>query len=88
MKARSITINAGLNVFRTILALVVPLITYPYVSRVLGAENLGKVNYVNSIVQYFVLFASLGISIYGIREGAKKRKSINYLIILSQNIEL
>lgn len=79
MKARSITINAGLNVFRTILSLVVPLITYPYVSRVLGAENLGKVNYVNSIVQYFVLFASLGISTYGIREGAKKRKNINEL---------
>jgi len=75
MKTRSVATNAFLNVLRTVLALIGPLITYPYVSRILGATNLGKVNYVNSIVQYFVLFAALGISTYGVREGAKKRNN-------------
>lgn len=83
MGKRSVASNAILNVIRTALAVIAPLVTYPYVSRVLGAENLGKVNYVNSIVQYFVLISALGISTYGIREGAKKRdnkKQINQFI--------
>ena len=70
---KSLGVNAILNVIRTILSLVAPLITYPYVSRVLGAENLGSVNYTNSIIQYLVLLSGLGISTYGIREGSKKR---------------
>lgn len=72
---RSVGTNAFLNVIRTILALFVPLITYPYVSRIIGVENLGKVNYVQSIVSYFVLLSGLGISTYGIREGAKIRNN-------------
>ena len=75
-KNKSLGINAILNVIRTVLALVAPLITYPYVYRILGAKNLGSVNYTLSIVQYFVLFSGLGISTYGIREGAKKRDDI------------
>ncbi len=78
-KHKPIGINALLNVIRTVLALVAPLITYPYVSRILGAENLGCVNYTNSIIQYFVLISGLGISTYGIREGAKKRGDIQQL---------
>lgn len=74
MKTRSVAVNAVLNVLRTVLALIGPLITYPYVSRVLEAENLGKVNYVNSIIQYFILISSLGISTYAVREGARKRQ--------------
>jgi len=73
MRKRSVGINAFLNVLRSIVALIVPLITYPYVSRVLGAENLGKVNYVHSIISYFILISGLGISTYGIREGARVR---------------
>ena len=79
MNNKSITRNAFLNIIRSLLALIAPLITYPYVSRVIGAENLGKINYVNSIVQYFVLFAALGISTYGIREGARLRQNRNKL---------
>ena len=73
MKNRSVGLNAFLNVLRTVLALIVPLITYPYISRILGAENLGKVNYVHSIISYFILISGLGISTYGVREGAKIR---------------
>lgn len=46
-------------------------ITYPYVARVLGVTNIGICNYVQSIVQYFTLFAMLGISTLGVREIAK-----------------
>lgn len=45
-----------------------PLITYPYISRVLGVENIGLCNFVDSIINYFILFSMLGMSIVGIRE--------------------
>ena len=45
-----------------------PLITYPYVSRVLGVDNIGVCNFVDSIINYFVIISSLGIGIVGIRE--------------------
>lgn len=50
-----------------------PLITFPYVSRILMPEGIGRVNFANSIVSYFVLIASLGIGVYATREGAKRR---------------
>lgn len=48
-----------------------PLITYPYVSRVLGVEKIGICNFVDSIINYFVLFAALGVGSLGVREIAK-----------------
>ena len=45
-----------------------PLITYPYVSRVLGVTNIGTCNFVDSIINYFILFAMMGISAVGVRE--------------------
>ncbi|KRM00445.1 EpsN [Limosilactobacillus gastricus DSM 16045] len=50
-----------------------PIITFPYVSRVLGVTNLGKYNFSYSVVSYFLLIAALGINTYAIREGAKYR---------------
>lgn len=50
-----------------------PLISYPYITRVLGPENLGRVNYVDFLVQIFLLFASFGIPFYAIREVARLR---------------
>ncbi len=50
-----------------------PLITYPYVSRVLGVTNIGICNFVDSIINYFILFSMMGISIIGIREIANNR---------------
>ena len=69
----TIKINAILNSFRTILNLVFPLITFPYISRVLTVDEIGKYNFSNSIVSYFLLIAALGIDKYAIREGAKFR---------------
>lgn len=73
-KKKSIKVNAVLNSLRMILNLVFPLITFPYVSRVLKVDELGKYNFSSSIVSYFMLFAALGIDKFAIREGAKYRE--------------
>lgn len=72
-KQVSVKKNAMLNMIKQACSVVFPLITFPYVSRVLGAESFGKVNFANSIIQYFALFAGLGISTYAVREGARVR---------------
>lgn len=51
----------------------VPLLSYPYVSRILGPERLGKINYVDFLTQMFIIFASFGIPYYAIREVAVVR---------------
>jgi O-antigen/teichoic acid export membrane protein len=48
-----------------------PLITYPYVSRILGPAALGKVNYVDFLAQLFIVLAAFGIPYYGVREIAR-----------------
>ena len=73
MKAKSLKLNAALNVFKQGCSILFPLITFPYVSRVLGNEGFGQYNFSFSIADYFIIFAALGISSYAIREGAKYR---------------
>lgn len=53
---------------------VFPLLTYPYVARVLGVTNIGICNFVDSVVNYFILFSMMGIGTIGIREVAKYKK--------------
>ncbi len=77
MKTKSVSINAVLNIIKSLLSVVFPLIMYPYASRVLGVENIGKVNYGASIVSYFSLIAVFGLTSYAIREGAKVRDDRN-----------
>ncbi|MCR4736302.1 MAG: flippase [Treponema sp.] len=74
MQQKSLKKNIILNIFRTLMGIVFPFITFPYVSRVLGPENIGKVNYSASVVQYFSIIAALGINTYGMREAAKVRE--------------
>ena len=50
-----------------------PLLTFPYVTRVLGVTNIGTVNFVDSIINYFVLASMMGINIVGIREVAQSK---------------
>jgi O-antigen/teichoic acid export membrane protein len=54
--------------------LIFPLVTFPYVSRVLGPEGTGKVAFINSFTQYFIMIALFGIGVYGSREIASCRK--------------
>lgn len=74
MKEKSLGLNAILNGIKSVLSIIFPLITFPYVSRILQVENLGKYNFALSSVNYFILIAGLGISNYAIREGAKYRE--------------
>lgn len=68
MANKSIKKNYIYNLTFQILTLIIPLITTPYLSRVLGAEGIGIYSYVESISAYFVLFATLGLTIFGQRE--------------------
>jgi O-antigen/teichoic acid export membrane protein len=51
--------------------LLFPLLTFPYLSRVLGAEGLGVCNFIISYGQNFIIIAALGLPVYGVREIAK-----------------
>jgi len=83
---KSVAKNAVLNVIKTICNIAFPLITIPYVSRILHVENVGKYNFANSIVNYFSLFASLGISTFAIREGSRLREDRNKIDKFSSNV--
>lgn len=84
---KSIKKNYIYNLTYQILTMIIPLITTPYLSRVLGAENIGIYGYTLSITTYFVLFGSLGIALYGQREiaylqdGSKQDKSKTFIEI-------
>lgn len=66
--SKSIKKNYIYNTAYQILSLITPLITTPYVSRVLGAKGIGEFSFSSSIVSYFAMFAALGTAIYGQRE--------------------
>lgn len=70
---RSIKYNFVMNLILTASNFLFPLITFPYVSRVLQVEANGIIAYVTSIVSYFSLVAFLGIPTYGIRAAATVR---------------
>ena len=73
MKEKSIKLNAVLNVMKTVLSLVFPLITFPYITRVLQVNAIGKYDFSVSVISYFSLIAALGITTYAVREGTKYR---------------
>lgn len=67
--------NTAYNMVYQVVAIISPLITSPYLSRVLGAEGIGVYAYTNSIASYFFLFAMLGVNSYGNRSIAQSRDS-------------
>lgn len=71
--------NATYNIIKNIFTIIFPLITFPYISRTLGAENTGKINFGLSIVSYFSLVASLGVTTYAVRECAAVKDDRNAL---------
>ena len=76
MAKKSIAKNYIYNMIYQVLILVLPLITTPYLSRVLGAEGIGIYGYTYSIVTYFILFGSLGVAMYGQREIAYAQENV------------
>lgn len=70
MKKRSLTENLFYNMLYQIIVTVLPIITIPYVTRTLGLHANGIYSYTESIVTYFIIFGSLGTSLYGVRKVA------------------
>ena len=69
----SVKYNFVMNTILKMSSFLFPLITFPYVARVLGVELNGKIAFASSYVSYFTMFAQLGIPTYGIRACAKIR---------------
>ena len=74
-KTKNLKFNVAINTVKNVVNLIFPIITYPYASRVLLPEGIGKVQYAVSFVAYFSMFAMLGIAMYGTRECARARDS-------------
>ena len=72
-KSPSLKINILLNMFYQVLCVITPLITAPYVSRVLQAGGVGIHSYTSSLMSFFTLFAALGTASYGKRTIAELR---------------
>ncbi|MBO9634846.1 MAG: flippase [Chitinophagaceae bacterium] len=69
----SIRKNLAYNFLLSASQVLLPLISIPYVSRVLSPEGIGKVSFIDSFTYYFICIAEFGIALYGIREVAKLR---------------
>lgn len=67
--------NTIYNAVKTLSAVIFPVIVFPYSSRILQPENLGKINFATSIANYISLIASLGIATYAVRECAIVRNN-------------
>ena len=72
-KTNSIKKNFLLSVVYQALNTVTPLLTVPYISRILGPENIGEYSYTFAIANYFCMFGLLGSSVYGQLEVSKSR---------------
>lgn len=86
MKIHSIKYNAFFNVIYTLSNIIFPLVTFPYVSRILMASGNGKVNFFTAIATYGTTVAGLGISTYGIRAVARVRD--DFLSLSRTTVEL
>lgn len=75
VKTRSVKYNFIMNVILTASTMIFPLITFPYISRILLPAGVGKVNFATSVVSYFSMIAMLGVPVYGVRACAQVRDS-------------
>jgi O-antigen/teichoic acid export membrane protein len=74
--AKSVKVNYILNLINTGTQMLFPLITFPYVCRVIEADGIGQINFFQSIISYISLFTCLGIPMYAIREIARDRSDV------------
>lgn len=70
---KSLKTNFIFNLISQLFTLILPLLTTPYLARILGEEGNGQYSFANSIITYFILFSNLGFTIYGQREISKCR---------------
>lgn len=85
-KNKSLKLNFLMNVMLTMSSFIFPLITFPYVSRILLPIGTGKVSFATSIITYFSMFAQLGIPTYGIRVCATVRDDRKKLSKVAQEL--
>ena len=69
----SIRNNFKYSLILTLSTYLVPLLVFPYISRVLGAERIGAIDTVDGIIDYLVLFSMMGMQALGIREIARHK---------------
>jgi len=86
MSKKSIGKNTLYNLLKNFSTVIFPLITFPYISRVLHADNVGKINFGNSIVNYILSLATLGITTYAVRECSKVKADKNKLDDIASQI--
>mgnify|MGYP003249642678 CR=1 FL=1 len=71
----SIKKNFFYSSFLTLANYIFPLLTFPYVSRILGADSIGKYNFIDNIIQILIIMSMLGIGTVGVREIAQTKTS-------------
>ena len=91
MSQPSIKKNFAYKSVLTLSTYLINFITFPYVARVLGVERIGLVNFVDNTVNYFLLFATMGVGLLGVREIAavkddKERRDQVYSNVLALNL--
>lgn len=85
-KIKSVKFNFLMNLILTGSAILFPLLTFPYVSRILGPEGIGKVAFGTSFISYFVMLSCFGVGSYGVRAIAQVREDIEKLSKTTQEI--
>lgn len=73
-KPQSVKINMIMNAILTMSSFLFPLITFPYISRVILPVGTGKITFATSVITYFSMFAQLGIPTYGVKACARVRE--------------
>lgn len=86
MKEISIKKNIVLNITYTVFNIIFPLITFPYVSRVLNVENMGLTSFFSTVANYAIMISSLGITTYGIKATARCRDNKKELSSVTQEL--
>lgn len=74
MKWNRLSNNVGLMSLKNTVSMIGPLIIWPYITRVLEVENVGKITFGESVIGYFILLSGLGIANYAIREASAYRE--------------
>ena len=80
--------NIAISTLYQILLIILPIVTAPYIARVLGPDQSGVYDYTTSIMTYFAMFAALGTASYGVREIARVRDDAAMRSKLFWEIEL
>jgi O-antigen/teichoic acid export membrane protein len=85
-KTHSLGLNSILNIIRTVLTMLFPVMTFWRISRIFTVETVGMYNFANATAGYFIMFAALGISAYAIREGAAFRDYTQRISVFSSEV--